>query len=712
MTTLWSAASRLATDFGVKVAPADLRSSVSEVPDEVAPEAVVAALGLHGLKAHVLSAASVEQSLKRPLILQLKSGDWAVLDEQFNMFRLVDQQWQLFVSGQDEVNAFFSGLIIQVISVESASVVDAPDYQEAVSGHWFFSKLLMAKKHYIDAAVATLIINVLALAGSMFAMNVYDRIVPNSAFVSLWTLAIGVALAAVIELSLKISRTIILDSTGKKIDLVLFSEILAKTMNIKAINRPGSSVNLSGQIRDFESVREFVSSSSLVAVTDIPFAFLFLFVMYFIAGNLVIVPVVAFVLTLLSGILTGYLAKNSITRYQYENNQKYTFLVETLDRLDVIDALGAKSRVMSVWEQLCATAGQSALRLKFLTGFLGSSNMFLTQLAGVVLIVMGVYLVTAGQLSIGALIACSILQSRILGPASQVSTLIGRWTQTKLAYDQMNKLMQLEGRYDHKKTYLTLAPQVTYLEVKNLEFQYGKSLPVILSISRLAVAAGQIVAVMGPVGSGKSTLLKLFAGLLDPTRGNFSIDGFDYTSVSPSQFRTLVAWQGQETLLFKGTLKDNLMLGNSQVSDQLIARVISMCEIDRFEGFQKFGLNLSLSENGLNLSGGQRQLVALARTLLSDRPVIILDEPTSMLDLAQEIRLVNAIKTFSANKLVIVATHRQAPLTIASHVVVLDKGVLVATGPRDDVMEALRQGNVARADTAQIKAGVQPDAPV
>ena len=704
MTSLWSAASRLALNFGVKVAAPDLRASVSEVPTEVEPEAVVAALALHGLKAVVLKSGQLDPTLKTPLMLQLKDGEWAVLDERFQLFRIVDQNWRLVASGISDANQFFDGLLIQVASVESA-YVDAPDYTEAVSDHWFFSKLLLAKKHYIDAAVATFLINILALSGSMFAMNVYDRIVPNSAFVSLWTLAIGVVLAAVLEFVLKISRSVILDNTGKKIDLVLFSELLAKTMNIKSINKPGSSVNLAGQVRDFETVREFVSSSSLVAITDLPFAFLFLFVIYFVAGSLVVVPVIAFLLTIVAGMIVGLLSKNSITRFQYENNQKYAFLVETLDRLEVIDALGAKSRVMSVWEQLCSTASQSALHLKHLTSYLGTFNMFVSQVASVVLIVMGVYLISGGHLSVGALVACSILLSRILSPAAQVSSLIGRWTQTSLAYDQMNKLMALPGRYEHKKTYLTVDSRIQRIDIQGLEFQYAKALPVTLSIPKLAVAVGQVVAVMGPVGSGKSTLLRLIAGLLDPTRGSTSINGFDSTSVSPSQFRSLIAWQGQETLLFKGSLKDNLLIGNQQVDDQLLGRVISMCEIDKFEGFQKFGLNLSLGENGLNLSGGQRQLLALARTLLSNRPVIVLDEPTSMLDLAQELRVVNSIKAFASEKIVLIATHRQAPLTVATHVFVLDKGVLVAAGPRDEVLDAVRQGNIARADTSHLQAG-------
>lgn len=704
MNCIWIAATRLAAEWGVKVHPADLESSTAHVPHELEPEALIRAFSVHGIVGNVFRLQLLSQkdrnSLSSPIMLRITGGDWAVYLVGNRLATFKEKIWHEEILPFQEVLARSDGLAIQIISVDSRAHLSDEGYRSAIEGHWFFSKFVKSWRKHFDAAVATIFVNILGLAGAMFVMNVYDRIVPNSAFVSLWTLAIGVIFAAVIEFILKTSRSYILDSVGRKIDLVISSEIMSKVLSLKPERRPSSTVNFAGQVRDFDAVREFASSSTLIAMTDIPFAFLFLFVIYYIAGDLVIVPVTALTLTMVVGFLFGSLAKGSITRYMYESNQKHALMVEAIERLELIDSFGAKPRILALWEQCCAVASRSTLKVKSLGSHLVNVNALISQASTVFLVVFGVYHIDAGLMSIGGLIACSILMSRALAPALQVSALLGKWSQTKLAYTQIKKLMAEPERYSPRKSYLVAVEKTLGIELEAIRFSYGEKGCLAIMVDRLNMLAGEVVVVMGPVGSGKSTLLKIIAGLVDPQGGQIKMNGLDYFNLSPADLRRRIAWQSQETLLFNGSLYENLRIGLASIDESLLNKIISVCEIDKFDGFQRYGLEMPLGENGVKLSGGQRQLVSIARTLLADKDVVVLDEPTSMLDLRQEQRIMSSMKEHLVGRLLVVATHRQGPLAIASQLVVLDRGAVVISGPKRKVLDDIKSGKVSRAPQA------------
>lgn len=593
------------------------------------------------------------------------------------------------------------GPVILVDGIAQAQSQAGADSQEQLGAQpierdWFWSVLRLQRAHYGDCALAAVLVNVLGLVSSMFSMNVYDRVIPNAAMHTLWTLAVGVLLASLIELGLRSLRAQVLDDAGKRADLALSAALLRQTMNLRPADRPAASGQWASQLREFDAVRDFVSSTTLVALTDLPFTLLFLTVIGWMGGALVWVPLVAGLLMLGVGALTQWPIRRSVAQYQYENTQKHAFLIETLERLETIDALGAQPLVQGRWERLCASTARSAMVTRMASAFTANAAQFIQQVANVALIATGVYLILAGQLTVGALIGCSILASRALSPLSQVAGLMARWQHTRQAFVAVDRLMNLPQRQDPAHTFVTW-PAGGGLSLQGLRFRYPRTEHDVLQVDRLDLSAGQTVALTGPVGSGKSTLLRVLAGLQLPTEGRLLAAGLAADQISPAEWRAHVGWVGQDCVLFRGSLRDNLLLAAPHVSDERLLQVLRLCGLDRLVVSHPMGLDMPLGEGGQALSGGQRQWVALARALLADPPVLLLDEPTSAMDMAGEQQLLERLRPHLQGKLVVMATHRPGPLALADRMLVLDAGRLVADGSRDAVLRALGEGRVSRA---------------
>ena len=572
---------------------------------------------------------------------------------------------------------------------QEASLASAP--------HWFWSVFRTLKSYYLDSTLAAVLINLLALATSMFSMNVYDRVIPNAAVHSLWVLALGVTLAGVMEFGLRTLRGYLVDVAGKKADLLLSSRLFQQALNLRAQDRPASSGQFAGQLREFESVRDFVSSTTLVTLSDVPFVLVFLCVIAFLGGPLVWVPIVGAVLVFLAGWASQWPIRESIARYQYESAQKLGFMVETLERLEQIRAMGAEPRMQSRWERISATTARSAMTSRWVSAITLNFTQFVQQACNTTLIVWGVYLILEGRLTAGGLIGCTILAGRALGPLAQVAGLLTRYQHAAGAFKTLDRIMRLPGQYEAGRSYMGLQQSSGQLQLRRLQFSYPHTDRLVLQIQDLSIPAGEHVALMGPVGSGKSTLLKLLAWLYPPTQGQVLLDGLDMAHISPADLRAQLAWVSQDAVLFRGSLRDNLLMAFPHVPDARLQHVLQLTGIQAWVATHPQGLDMPLGEGGAALSGGQRQMVALARALLANCPVVLLDEPTSAFDAAGEQRLLDQLQTELAGKTVVIATHRPGPLILVTRLVLLDDGHILADGPKEAVLQAVQTGRVKRA---------------
>lgn len=721
MLSAWYAAAELAQLHGRRLSARDLHAQSADQGETLLPELIAKALQQHGF--HATTARLDWQRLRqtaKPVLLILQggstglctaiSGDTMTIkyynpvvnrsDSAANSLSDFHQNDPETLSWtEDEFARHTSGIAVMASPDAQFDTAQRGDTLPSMK-HWFWGVFRQLRRHYGDCVMAAVLVNLLALAGSMFAMNVYDRIVPNAAFHSLWVLAIGVLVAGLLEVVLRTMRAKIVDEAGKRADLQLSAAIYSQTLNLGPKDRPTSSGQYAGQLRDFESVREFVSSTTLLSFTDLPFSLMFLVVIGFLGGPLVWVPVVAALLILVTSALSQVPIRQSIERYQYENSQKLAFMVESFERMETIQALGAQRAIMGRWERLCAVTARSAMGSRLAASVAMNITQFIQQMANTALIIWGVYLILDGLLTTGGLIGCSILLGRALAPMAQVAGLITRWQQARTSYDAVNRIMELPGLYEPSRTYVRISQTQGPLEVKDLQFNYPRSDRCVMQIDYLRLGLGEIVAVMGPVGSGKSTLLRLMAGLQAPTQGQILLGGIDRRQISPADWRAQVGWVGQDAVLFKGSLRDNLLIAAPQLSEVRLLHILHLTGLIHLVADHPAGLDMPLGENGQGLSGGQRQLVAMARALLSPCPVLLLDEPTSAFDVAGEAALLQALKNELAGRLVLIATHRPGPLSVAERLLLLDRGRVVADGPRDKVLQAVQQGQIRRTDQA------------
>lgn len=708
---VWSAFSRLAFLNGRRVSARELQAAGSTAPEGDAVLVAAGVLKEAGFDVEVLETGlSTLAQARLPILLLLKSGEPVIwvdrnaeevtvwLPASTDSAEGRTEQWPL--SRLRERYAGTAVTAIPNVLEEARRAGDAASTQP----HWFWGVFRLLRRHYGDCAVAAVLINLLALAGSMFSMNVYDRVIPNGATHTLWVLAIGVGLAAVLEFGLRTLRSHLVDEAGKRADLLLSAAIFRQTLGLLAKDRPSSSGQFAGTLRDFDSVREFVSSTTLIALADLPFVLLFLAVIALLGGSLVLLPFSAAILILVVGVLAQLPIRRSVERYQYENSQKLAYMVETFERLETIQALNAVPAVQGRWERLCAVAARSGMESRTVSAAALNLTALLQQLASTGLILWGVYLILDGKMTVGGLIGCSILAGRALAPMAQITGLMTRWQQARLAYRMLDRIMGLERQYDLSRTGLQIGRARGELDLEDVEFSYPRSEQRVLAVRRLHIPAGDTVAVMGPVGSGKSTLLRLLAALQPPGKGRYLLDGIDSAQVATADLRAQISWVSQDAVLFRGTLRDNLLLGMPQVSEARFQEVLRLTGVLALANRHPHGLDMQVGEGGQMLSGGQRQMVALARALLSDTPVVLLDEPTSAFDAASEQRLLSELKTLLAGRTLIVATHRPAPLELVRRLVVLDAGQVVADGPRDVVLKAVQDGQVRRAGAVTLAA--------
>jgi ATP-binding cassette subfamily C protein LapB len=566
------------------------------------------------------------------------------------------------------------------------------------SDHWFWSVMLAHRGLYRDVIYTSLFVNFLALSLPIFTMNVYDRVVPNAAFETLWVLAIGVSIAVVADVGLRIMRGYFLDYSARRIDVDLSAAILEKTLGMRLEHKPVSVGSYAASLRSFEFLRDITTSASLTGFIDIPFAFVFLLVVAWISPYLLI-PIVIGIALLLMLALTLRSKLEQLTETTYAASaQRNATLIETLSGLETLKALGAESVMQRQWEEATRFLASQNLQSKNLQQWLSQLSSALQRFVQMAVIVLGVYLISAGKLTMGGLIACTMISSRATAPFAKLGSLITQYQNASVAMQAMDALFDTPSEYRAEGGFLSRESFSGAYEFKNVSFRYPNSELQSLTATSLKLGAGEHIAILGRIGSGKSTLSKLALGLFQATEGEIRVDGVDIRQLDPHEYRGSVGYVPQDITLFTGTLRENITLGRPSISDAQLIKAVERAGIADWVNRHPLGFDMPISERGDSVSGGQRKCIAVARALVTEPNILILDEPTGGTDQTTERMIIESLKEFIEGRTLVVITHRNSLLALVDRIVVIDRGKIVADGAKDAVVNALRQGKIGRAD--------------
>lgn len=562
-------------------------------------------------------------------------------------------------------------------------------WQRAARAHWFWSEVWKVRRSFGYVALAAAIINMMALALPLFTMNVYDRVIPNKAAVSLWVLAIGVFLALALEFSLRLARARLIDDVGRGIDARLSQRLFEKVMNVPLAAREGSTGALARRVADYEVVREFFASTTVVLIVDMFFLGIFLVVITLLAGWLVMVPVVGIALMVIAGLsLQKSMASASIDA-QADASLQHSVLIEAIAGQETLKAASAEGRMLGRWRRYADMNAATQERLRGLTAVAVNLASLCQQLMSVGLIIGGFYLFNSGTISMGAIIAIVMLAGRATAPVGQFAFLM---TRARHAFTIMDSLQSLAQLPDERFGGRSLLPTIGRAEIKldAAGFRYPNAPADSLSGLSLTIRPGERIAIIGRVASGKSTLGRLLCGLYEPTEGSYLIDGLDSRQHHPHQIREAFRYVGQDAELFRGTIRDNLALAAADVSDERLLSAVRRSGADLFLSRDASGFDAFVGERGSSLSGGQRSFLVLARALVSSSRLLYLDEPTGAMDTQTEQLFIDRLASaIEPDQTLIVATHRNAMLAIVDRLIVLDKGRVIADGPKESVLAAL-----------------------
>lgn len=562
---------------------------------------------------------------------------------------------------------------------------------------WFRDTLKLSRWLYVDAMVATLLVNVLGLMVPLFVMQTYDRVVPNQATATLWVLAIGLFIGTTFELLLRVLRSHLLDTAGKKTDVVLSATLFERITGMTMSARPATVGGFAQSIHDFQGLRDFLTAVTLTSLIDLPFALLIIMVIGLIGGWLVVIPLLAFPLTALFAFIVQTRLRDTVQKSLALASERQALLVETLGGLETLKACGAEGERQHRWESTHGALTRLDSHARLLGAVAINGTLFLQQVAGMATIVVGVYAIIAGNLSVGGLVACYMLGSRVLAPLGQIASLITRLQQARLTMKSTDALMGLPQERREKQRPIERKSLQGAIELNQLNFIYpGLSSPSLRDIN-LRIKPGERVAIIGRSGSGKSTLARLIMGLYTPNEGQVLLDGLDLRQIDVADLRGQIGYVSHDMPLLAGTLRDNLTLGARFISDERMLEVAQITGAHELARQHPLGFDRPVGERGQLLSGGQRQMVLLARALLLDPPVLLLDEPTSAMDNATEDAVRRQLLGWTRGKTLILITHRMSMLSLVERLVVLDNGRVVADGPKDTVVEALRKGHVGTA---------------
>ncbi len=593
----------------------------------------------------------------------------------------------------DELQRQFSGHVFYLRPMQEFDA-RTPKIYQAPGEHWFWGVLKSSWHLYRDVLLASFFINLFVLAQPLFVMNVYDRVVPNSAIETLWALAIGVLLVYLFDLGLKVLRGYMVELAAKRSDVMLSATLFERMMGIRMQQRPVSVGSFVNRLHEFDGVRNFITSSTLLTLIDLPFLALFLVFMAYIGGWLVMVPIVAIPLALLVGYRAQKRLRPMVMNVMQGSARKSANLVESMVGIETIKALSAESRAQRIWEQAVGYVSQWGLDSRMVSSSALLAVNFLQQAAGVAIVIWGVYLIADQQLTMGGLIASVILGGRALAPMSQLAALLTSYDHAEAALKSMDEIMELPVERPAGERFLQEHAFAGEIQFQAVEFAYPNQPRAALAGTSFRIAPGEKVGIIGRVGSGKSTIAKLALGLYQPQRGSILFDGFDLKQLDPASLRRAIGYVSQDVTLFYGSVRENIALGLTGVSDPEIVAAADRAGILEHINNHPEGLSMIIGERGETLSGGQRQALGLARMFLRDPPILLLDEPTSAMDQGSELRFKQTLGAFVGDRTLILTTHKMSMLEVVDRILVMDRGRIVADGPKTEVLAALKAGQI------------------
>lgn len=649
-----------------------VRKNLDRLKDALLPAIVL----LHGQKACVLLGFNEDRSAARMVYPEL--GDAPVTVPLANL------------------QADYTGISIYV-RPSLRFDARAPEVRAGRHGHWFWSVMAESRPLYRDVLLAALLANLFALGLPLFVMNVYDRVVPNHAFETLWVLAVGLMLMLVSDLVLRTLRSRFVDLASSRSDVKLSAFIMERVLGMRMEQRPVSAGSFASNLRAFESVRDFIGSATVVAFIDLPFALIFMIVIGWISWPMLIPLAIGAAIMLLYALaVQGRMHELAETTYRAAAQRNAT-LIEGLVGFETLKALGAESAIQSKWEKSAALLARVGAQLRLLSSTASNTSAFVQQLISLVIVIIGVYVIAERELTVGGLIACTMLASRAMAPVGQVAGLLVQYHTAATALTSLNEMMERDVERPDDTTFISRGHLKGAIDFRDVSFTYpGQDTPSLRNLT-FSVKPGEKVAILGRIGSGKTTLEKLILGLYRPTTGAVLVDGIDLRQLDPAELRRQIGYVQQDVMLFYGSLRDNITLGAPLAEDADIVKAAEIGGIIGLVNQHPQGFDMLVGERGESLSGGQRQGVAIARAVINDPPILLLDEPTSSMDYSSEEDIKRRLKEFSVGKTVLLISHRTSVLELADRIIVMDGGRIVADGPKDQVVTALRQGRIGKA---------------
>jgi len=687
----------LARQHGIAASPNTLTAGLPLVKGVLTPQLFARAARRIGLAARISKRSlTAFNALNTPAVLLLINGRACLLLE----FR--DGQARLQTPDnpdgeqllpEHELSAEYTGYAI-LASLRHRYDARTPDQDAKQQGHWFWRPVLASWRIYRDVLIASALINLFALVSPLFIMNVYDRVVPNQALETLWVLAVGAFIVFGFDFVLRSLRGHFIDLAGRKADIDLSARIYEQVLGLRMEAKPASTGAFANNLREFEGIRDFFASLTLTAFVDLPFTAIFLLAIWLLAGPLVWVPLTAIPILIGYGLLIQSRLRRAAENGMRAAAQKNASLVEGLLEAEAVKTLSLEGRLQRQLERAVAEGARWGAQTRLLT--LSASNLavFLQQVVLVGVVIAGVYAISNGELSLGALIAAVILSGRSMVPLAQIAGLLARFNQSSAALQTLAAIMQLPVERPEGKVFLSRAVLQGAIEFDRVTFSYPEQTAVVLDNVTLKISGGEHVAVIGRIGSGKTTIDRLVAGLYQATAGAVRMDGVDIRQIDTADLRRNLAFVSQDGHLLFGSVRDNLTMGVPHADDAAIIGAAELAGVADFVNRHPLGFDMPVGEQGCLLSGGQRQAVALARALVLNPPILLLDEPTGAMDSRSEERVKQRLAEVLPGKTLLLITHRAPLLDLVERVIVLDDGKVVADGPKAQVLEALRDGRI------------------